>query len=128
MTAARDHPEEDILRAAGLEPRVGWRSTNVEIIRSMVALGLDCTIIMWCPSGDRTYEGLPLADRRIADDVPPYSAAITYPEGAIPTAKVRTLIVSRRNSRRCRLRLTRAVPGWACGTSAHQSLGGCGRA
>lgn len=83
---------EDILRAAGLEPRVRWRSKNVETIRSMVARGLGYTIIMGRPSGDRTYEGLPLAYRRIADDIPPNSVVITYPEGTIPTAKVRTLI------------------------------------
>jgi DNA-binding transcriptional LysR family regulator len=70
----------------------GWRSTNVETIRSMVARSLGYTIIMGRPSGDRTCEDLPLAYRRIADDVPPNSVVITYPEGTIPTAKVRTLI------------------------------------
>ncbi|MBR8642126.1 LysR family transcriptional regulator [Streptomyces tuirus] len=83
---------EDILRSAGFEPRVRWRSANVETIRSMVARGLGYTIIMGRPQGDRTYDGLPLAYRRIADDVPPNSVVVAYPEGTIPTAKVSTLI------------------------------------
>ncbi|MEW2397973.1 LysR substrate-binding domain-containing protein [Streptomyces sp. NPDC046862] len=83
---------EDILRSAGFEPQVRWRSANVETIRSMVARGLGYTIIMGRPQGDRTYDGLPLAYRRIADDVPPNSVVIAYPDGTIPTAKVSTLI------------------------------------
>jgi DNA-binding transcriptional LysR family regulator len=83
---------EDILRSAGFEPEVRWRSTNVETIRSMVARGLGYTIIMGRPFGDRTYDGLPLAYRRIADDVPPNSVVLAYPEGTVPTAKVRTLV------------------------------------
>ena len=82
---------EDILRSAGFEPEVRWRSTNVETIRSMVARGLGYTIIMGRPYGDRTYDGLPLAYRRIADEVPPNSVVIVYPEGTVPTGKVRTL-------------------------------------
>ncbi|MFD1213450.1 LysR family transcriptional regulator [Arthrobacter sp. GCM10027362] len=83
---------EDILRAAGLHPNVKWRSTNVETIRSMVARGLGYTIIMGRPYGDYTYDGLPLAYRRIADDVPDNAVVVAYPEGTTPTAKVRTLV------------------------------------
>jgi len=83
---------EDILRAAGLHPNVRWRSTNVETIRSMVARGLGYTIIMGRPYGDYTYDGLPLAYRRIADDVPDNAVVVAYPEGTTPTAKVRTLV------------------------------------
>ncbi|MFF5989395.1 LysR family transcriptional regulator [Prauserella flavalba] len=83
---------ESILRSAGFEPKVRWRSTNVETIRSMVARGLGYTIIMGRPHGDFTYDGLPLAYRRIADDVEPNAIVIAYPEGTIPTATVRELI------------------------------------
>ncbi|MFB6674569.1 LysR family transcriptional regulator [Streptomyces sp. NPDC056390] len=83
---------ESILRTAGIEPLVRWRSANVETIRSMVARGLGYTIIMGRPYGDRTYDGLPLAYRPIADEVPPNSIVVGYPEGTLPTAKMRTLI------------------------------------
>ncbi|WP_219414424.1 LysR family transcriptional regulator [Pseudonocardia nigra] len=83
---------ENILRAAGFEAKVRWRSTNVETIRSMVARGLGYTIIMGRPHGDRTYDGLPLAYKRIADEVPRNAVVVAYPTGTTPTAKVRTLI------------------------------------
>ena len=83
---------EEILRSAGFEPKVRWRSTNVETIRAMVARGLGYTIIMGRPYGDRTYDGLPLAYRRIADEVPANNVVVAYPQGTVPTAKIRTLI------------------------------------
>ena len=86
-----DHLEE-ILRSAGFEPDVRWRSTNVETIRAMVARGLGYTVIMGRPYGDHTYDGLPLAYRRIADDVPANHVVVAYPRGTVPTAKIRTLV------------------------------------
>lgn len=88
---ARGHVEE-IIRSAGLRPNVRWRSTNVETIRSMVARGLGYTIIMGRPYGDYTYDGLPLAYRRIADEIPENAIVLAYPEGSTLTAKIRTLI------------------------------------
>lgn len=83
---------EDILQRAGLRPNVKWRSTNVETIRSMVARGLGYSIIMGRPYGDYTYDGLPLAYRRIANDIPGNAVVVAYPDATIPTAKVRALV------------------------------------
>src|SRR5690606_861008 len=83
---------EEILRQAGVHPRVKWRSTNVETIRSMVARGLGYTIIMGRPYGDYTYDGLPLAYRQIADDIPPNAVVVAYPEGTRKTASMHELI------------------------------------
>lgn len=91
LRPASEHVEA-LLRAAGVEPKVRWRSANVETIRSMVARGLGYTIIMGRPFGDFTYDGLPLAYRRIADNVEPNAIVIAYPDGTIPTAAVRELI------------------------------------
>lgn len=91
LQPARDLVER-MLRRAGFEPNVRWRIANVETIRSMVARGLGYTLIMGRPHGDRSYEGLPLAYRRIADDVPPNAVTVAYPRGATPTAKVRALV------------------------------------
>ncbi len=83
---------EEMLRASGFEPDVRWRSANVETIRAMVARGLGYTVIMGRPHGDLTYEGLPLTYRDISDDLPANNVVVAYPEGAVPTAKIRTLI------------------------------------
>lgn len=82
---------EDLLRSAGLRPKIRWRSTNPETIRSMVARGLGYSIIMGRPFGDRTYDGLPITYTRIADEVPPNAIVVAYPEGTRPTAKIRAL-------------------------------------
>lgn len=83
---------ESMLRAAGFEPDVRWRSSNVETIRGMVARGLGYTVIMGRPHGDMTYEGLPLVYRDISDDLPANNVVVAYPQGAVPTAKTKTLI------------------------------------
>lgn len=88
---------EDLLRGAGIHPRVRWRSTNVETIRSMVARGLGYTIIMGRPYGDYTYDGLPLAYRRIADDIPRNAVVVSYPDGMRQTASMRELVDFCRN-------------------------------
>lgn len=91
LQPASEHVES-LLRSAGLQPRVRWRSANVETIRSMVARGLGYTVIMGRPHGDVTYDGLPLAYRRIADEVAPNAIVVAYPDGTPPTAAVRELI------------------------------------
>lgn len=83
---------ETILRNAGFEPNIKWRSTNVETIRSLVARGQAYSVLMGRPLGDRTYEGLPLAYRRIKDDLPENSVVAVYAAGTKPSLKNRTLI------------------------------------
>jgi DNA-binding transcriptional LysR family regulator len=91
LQPATEHVES-LLRSAGFQPKVRWRSANVETIRSMVARGLGYTVIMGRPYGDVTYDGLPLAYRPIADEVEPNAIVIAYPEGTTPTATVHELI------------------------------------
>ncbi|GAA3737707.1 DNA-binding transcriptional LysR family regulator [Spinactinospora alkalitolerans] len=91
LRPARDLAET-VLRSAGFEPWIKWRSTNVETIRSIVARGLAYSVLMGRPLGDRTYEGLPVAYRRIKDDLPANSVIIAHPRGSSPSAKVQTLI------------------------------------
>lgn len=83
---------EAMLRAAGFEPDVRWRSANVETIRAMVARGLGYTVIMGRPHGDVTYEGLPIVYRDISDELPANNVVVAYPQGAVPTAKTKALI------------------------------------
>ncbi|MFF5990558.1 LysR substrate-binding domain-containing protein [Prauserella flavalba] len=82
---------EEILRKTGFRPNVAWRIANVETIRSMVGRGLGYSVLMGRPFGDRTYDGLPLVYKRIADEVPDNAVVLAHPRGSVPTAKVRAL-------------------------------------
>lgn len=44
------------------------------------------------PMGDRTYDGLPLAYRRIADELPHNSLTLAYLKQAQPPAKLQALM------------------------------------
>ncbi|MEU3273291.1 LysR family transcriptional regulator [Saccharomonospora sp. NPDC006951] len=90
MRPATDHVEE-ILRNAGIAPRVRWRSANVETIRSLVARGLGYTIIMGRPHGDLTYDGKPIVYRPIADEIPPNHVVLATACGARRAARVEAL-------------------------------------
>ncbi|GAB2477189.1 LysR family transcriptional regulator [Promicromonospora xylanilytica] len=90
MRPATDHVEE-ILRSAGITPRVRWRSANVETIRSLVARGLGYTIIMGRPHGDRTYDGKPVVYRPIADEIPLNHVVLATAAGARRVARVEAL-------------------------------------
>jgi DNA-binding transcriptional LysR family regulator len=83
---------ETILRSAGFEPNIKWRSQNAETVRSLVGRGLAYSIMMTRPPNDRTHEGRPLAYRRISDDLPDNALVLGCPHGVDPSGKVRALI------------------------------------
>ena len=91
LQPARDLAENQ-LRSAGFDPHIKWRSTNVETIRSLVARGLAYSVLMGRPLGDQTYDGLPLAYRRIKDDLPENAVVAAYPRGIVPSGKIRALL------------------------------------
>src|SRR5574340_94306 len=70
---------ETILRGAGFEPTIKWRSKNAETVRSLVGRGLAYSIMMTRPPDDRTYEGRPLAYRKIADALPDNALVLGCP-------------------------------------------------
>lgn len=83
---------EEIVRAVADPPRIRWRMTNPETIRSMVARGLGYTIITGRPHGDRSIDGLPLAYRRISDAVPKTMVVLAYNDTLQPDECMRTLL------------------------------------
>lgn len=91
LQPARDLAEM-MLRSAGFQPHIKWRSTNVETIRSLVARGLAYSVLMGRPFGDHTYEGLPVVYKHIEDDLPDNSVVAAWPRGSTPSQKIRTLI------------------------------------
>ncbi|WP_409181912.1 LysR substrate-binding domain-containing protein [Amycolatopsis sp. VS8301801F10] len=82
---------ENLMRHAGVEPVVGWSMANVETIRAMVARGLGYSVLMGRPHGDRTYDGLPLIYRRIADDLPENAVVLARVRGGRTTAALKAL-------------------------------------
>lgn len=60
-----------ILGQHGIVPRVAFASPSIELVRGLVARGLGVSLLITRPAGDRSYEGLPLAIRPLADAVEP---------------------------------------------------------
>ena len=56
-----------LFRAQGLEPRVGFSSPSLELVRGLVGRGLGFSLLVTRPYGDHTYEGKPLAVRPIVE-------------------------------------------------------------
>ncbi|MGO1538741.1 MAG: LysR family transcriptional regulator [Leucobacter sp.] len=67
----------DMLRSAGIEPRIKYRSSSYETVRSMVATGLGFSILNQRPGIDATYAGNRIATLEIADQVEGLEFAIT---------------------------------------------------
>lgn len=56
-----------LFRAQGIEPRVGFSSPSLELVRGLVGRGLGFSLLVTRPHGDHTYEGAPLALRPILE-------------------------------------------------------------
>ena len=80
---------EALLREAGVKPRVVHRSTNIEMVRSMVARGLGWTILVQQWPTNVSMEGLRLLQRPLAPTAPTYRVVV---------ARTRSSQKSRRHS------------------------------
>ncbi len=65
-----------LLGEFGAQPRVARKSRNIETIRSLVARGEGYTIAVTPVIDGRSLDGLPIASRPIADDVPPTNVVL----------------------------------------------------
>jgi DNA-binding transcriptional LysR family regulator len=54
--------------AAGLVPRVRFRTTDFEVTRSLVGRGLGWSVLIQAPAGNLSYEGKPLRVRPLDED------------------------------------------------------------
>ena len=68
-----------IYQHLGLVPRVTYRPTTYELTRSLVGRGLGYALLVQRPANDRTYEGLPVTIKEIADPVPEARVLIAWP-------------------------------------------------
>ncbi|WP_157982032.1 LysR substrate-binding domain-containing protein [Oceanicella sp. SM1341] len=71
-----------ILRAAGVEPRIGWRSASLETVRGLVGQGLGYALLATRPAAPVSYDGSRLAIRPLACDAPPSSIVFATRRGA----------------------------------------------
>lgn len=55
-----------LFEAAGVTPTIGYRTSSFEMVRALVARSLGYSLLIQRPSGDVSYEGLPLACRPLA--------------------------------------------------------------
>ncbi|MFV0434965.1 MAG: LysR family transcriptional regulator [Leucobacter sp.] len=67
----------DILARAGITPPIGYRASNYETVRSMVAAGLGFSLLNQRPRIDGTYTGGHLATVEIADEVPSLEISVS---------------------------------------------------
>jgi DNA-binding transcriptional LysR family regulator len=68
-----------IYQQLGLVPRVTYRTTTYELTRALVGRGLGYALLVQRPANDRTYEGLPVTVKEIAEPVPDARVLIAWP-------------------------------------------------
>lgn len=88
----RDH-QMPRLRAAGLDPRVRWRSADLETVRGLIARGLGWSVLVQRPPVASSYEGRGLAHLEVEDPYRASDICIAYGAGE-PSARVRALIAA----------------------------------
>lgn len=81
----------NIIRAAGIAPRVKHRSSSYETVRSMVAMGLGYSILNQRPRIQETYTGERTAILEIADPAPSLHVVASTLAKAGSTAKARAV-------------------------------------
>lgn len=81
-----------MLAEAGLTPRIRHLSSNIEIVRCLVARGLGYSILVQRWPIDVSYEGRLIASRPIADPTRTRDAVVAWPEGARLTRRAAALV------------------------------------
>lgn len=83
---------EQLIRDAGFEPNVRYRTHNIEMVRCLVGRGLGYAILVQPWPNDVSYEGRALASRRIVDDITEHRVVIARPEGTKLTRRAELLV------------------------------------
>jgi DNA-binding transcriptional LysR family regulator len=71
---------EELLRNAGVTPRIVHSSPNIEVVRSLVARGLGYSPLLQRWPMDVSIEGLPLACVPLETSVPDYRVVVAWPQ------------------------------------------------
>jgi DNA-binding transcriptional LysR family regulator len=72
---------------AGVEPRIRYRTSSYELLRSLVARNLGFTLLISRPYGDVSYEGRPLVGVALGGDVKTVDVMLATPPGVRSTLR-----------------------------------------
>lgn len=86
------HYVTNLLRSVGTVPRIRYRTTSFEMVRSLVARDLGYSLLFQRPSADVSYEGRPLVTRPIAEPVAPIPVVLATRHGAYAPRRVETFL------------------------------------
>jgi DNA-binding transcriptional LysR family regulator len=78
-----------VFHAEGLDPRVRYRTSSYELVRSLVARGLGYALLISRPVGDMSYEGRPLVARPLAGRPRAIDVGLARLSGVRPTQRAR---------------------------------------
>ncbi|GAB3473164.1 LysR family transcriptional regulator [Nocardiopsis coralliicola] len=78
-TAPSTHHALSLFQRFGLVPQVRHRPTSYETARALVGRGMGYGVLVQRPANDRTYEGLPVRIKEIAEPVGEESVLLAWP-------------------------------------------------
>jgi DNA-binding transcriptional LysR family regulator len=81
-----------MLSDAGLAARIRHLSSNVDVVRGLVARGVGYSIMVQRWPSDLSFEGRPLISRPIADPIPERVAVLAWPENSRLTRRATALV------------------------------------
>ena len=79
------HYFTSLFTRVGLEPRIAYRTSSLELLRGLVVRGLGYSILVTRPSGDLTYDGQALVVRPLSDDVERSRIVLCHLQSTRPT-------------------------------------------
>ncbi|MBN9028866.1 MAG: flavin reductase [Rhizobiales bacterium] len=81
-----------VMRAAGVEPLIAYRSISFEMVRGLVGHGLGYALLATKPAADMTYDGLKLVARPLVGQQLPSSIVIAHRKGEALSGPARRFI------------------------------------
>jgi DNA-binding transcriptional LysR family regulator len=84
--------DDYVFSCAGIAPHPAHRTTNFELVRSLVARNLGYSILVQRPASNITYEGLPLVLLPIANPIPALRVIFAWPSHIHLHRRVEALI------------------------------------
>ena len=82
----------EMLTRVGVRPRIGHRTSNYELVRSLVARGFGYSILIQKPTIDESYEGRRLVAKRVSPPLPSEAVVIAWPSAVRLTERARALV------------------------------------
>ncbi|MBD9628148.1 flavin reductase [Ensifer sp. ENS06] len=81
-----------VMRAAGVEPLIAYRSMSFEMVRGLVGHGLGYALLVTKPAADMTYDGMKLVARPLVGQQAPSSIVIAHRKEEVLSGPARRFI------------------------------------